>query len=175
MFTATPFRRDKHQLQATSVYTYSLGQALDDGVLAAIDFVPVDMQASVTEEFYDVALANGAAADIASPEHQAAQSRIIARTRTVKHAEELVEIYREAGVAMGLITASTSDREVRRILDRLDVGDLIGLVSVSVLGEGFDFPTLKVGVYYRRHASLPSTLADAVSGIAHLHNITLAG
>ena len=158
MFTATPFRRDKHQLPATSVYTYSLGQALDDGVLAAIDFVPVDLPVGASDQLYDTALARAAAGTLALPEHQGARSRVIARTRTVEHARELVEVYREAGVPVGLITASTSAREVRRTLGRLDVGDLMGLVSVGVLGEGFDFPTLKVGVYHRRHASLPATL-----------------
>jgi hypothetical protein len=158
MFTATPFRRDKHQVPATSVYTYSLGQALDDGILAAIDFVPVDVPTNAPEQLYDVELAKAAAATLASPEHQAARSRVIARTRMVKHARELVEVYREVGIAMGLVTATTSAREASRIVGRLDVGDLKGLVSVGVLGEGFDFPTLKVGVYHRRHASLPATL-----------------
>lgn len=158
MFTATPFRRDKHQLSATSVYTYSLGQALDDNILAPIDFIPVDVQTATSDEPYDHALASAAATTLGSAEHQAARSRVIARTNTVNHAKELVKVYRETGVRMGLITASTSTKELRQILSQLHTGDLEGLVSVGVLGEGFDFPTLKIGVYHRRHASLPATL-----------------
>lgn len=158
LFTATPFRRDRHQIPAELVYSYPLQQALDDGVLAPIDFQPVDVPETVSDAERDQALAEQAATLLRAPEHQSANSRIIARTNVVKHAESLVETYGRLGVPMGLITASTPPPRTARILRELRAGDLAGLVSVGVLGEGFDFPTLKIGVYHHRHASLPATL-----------------
>lgn len=158
LFTATPFRRDRHPIPAELVYSYTLQQALDDGVLSPIDFRPVDEPIDSSAGGNDRALAQHAVDLFSTEEHRAADSRIIARTDSIAHAEKLISIYREIGAQMGLITASTPPGKTRKILKDLRDGALAGLVSVGVLGEGFDFPTMKIGVYHRRHASLPATL-----------------
>lgn len=158
LFTATPFRRDRAQLPGRAIYTYSLGQALEDKILAPIAFTPVDVPDDWPPERQDKTLAEAAVRRLSSPEHQAANSCIIARTASVDHAKELVEVYRRAGVGLGLITAASTTRQVESTLAELERRELQGLVSVGVLGEGFDFPRLKIAAYHRRHASLPATL-----------------
>lgn len=158
LFTATPFRRDRQPLPGTPAYSYGLAQALDEEILAPIRFLPVDVPAGADEATRDRTLAQAAKARLESPEHVQADSRIIARTSSVEHAKSLIDVYRATGVDLGLITASTSSSAVRKLLAAARDGDLGGLISVGVLGEGFDFPTLKIGVYHRRHASLPATL-----------------
>lgn len=158
LFTATPFRRDRHEVPADLVYAYRLQQALDDGVLVPVEFLPVDAAPTATAEERDRALAAEAVRLVRAPAHVAAESRIIARTSSVKHAKWLVGLYDELGAPMGLITAATSATAAARTLRKLRDGTLVGLVSVGALGEGFDFPTLKIAVYHRRHASLPATL-----------------
>ncbi|WP_255361060.1 DEAD/DEAH box helicase [Kutzneria sp. 744] len=158
LFTATPFRRDRQHLPAELVFNYGLSQALAEGVLAPIDFVPIDVASQATPAQQDIALVEAARGLLATVEHTAAGTCVIARTSTIAHAEQLVERYREAGLEMGFISAGTSASEARAVLDRLRAGELAGLISVGVLGEGFDFPRLKIGVYHRRHASLPATL-----------------
>jgi superfamily II DNA or RNA helicase len=158
LFTATPFRRDRQPLPGRDVYSYGLAQALEEGVLAPVDFRPVDVPADADQAIKDAALAAEARARMDTPQHVNADSRIIARTTSVQHARELVVVYRRAGLQMGLITASTSRRQLRETLAAAREGDLAGFISVGVLGEGFDFPTLKIGAYHQRHASLPATL-----------------
>lgn len=157
LFTATPFRRDRHPLPGVPAYTYGLAQALEEGVLAPVTFIPVDA-GSENQADRDLALATRAAERMHSPEHQRAGSRILARTASVDHATQLIDVYRAAGLEMALVTASTTARGLRRALDSVRDGFHAGFMSVGVLGEGFDFPALKIGVYHQRHASLPATL-----------------
>jgi superfamily II DNA or RNA helicase len=158
LFTATPFRRDRASLPGRAVYTYSLGQALEDQILAPITFIPIDGPDGWPPEQQDQALAEAAVQRFRSPEHQVAGSCVIARTSSVAHAKELLCVYRGVGANLGLITAASSAGQVRTILRDLREGKLQGLISVGVLGEGFDFPRLKIAAYHRRHASLPATL-----------------
>ncbi|MFI5590136.1 DEAD/DEAH box helicase [Amycolatopsis sp. NPDC051758] len=158
LFTATPMRRDKQPLPATPVYTYSLTQALADQVLSPIDFHPVEVAPHAGAEERDTALATAAITRVKSPQHARSESKIIARTSSVKHAEDLVERYRCLGAPMGLITAKTSISQARKTLRQVEDGFLHGLVSVGVLGEGFDMPRLKVAAYHRPHSTLPATL-----------------
>lgn len=157
-FTATPFRRDRKHLPGTNVYTFSLAQALEEGYLAPIEFRAIEVDLSSDQPTRDLALARAARGRFEVRAHQDADSRIIARTSTVEHARELVRVYEKVSLKLGLVTAATGARSVRTMLQEVRDGTLAGLVSVGVLGEGFDFPSLKIGVYHQRHASLAPTL-----------------
>ena len=155
LFTATPFRRDRKSIGARTVFVYSLQQALADGILRPVSFIPVEVEPAGD---IDAALAAAAAGRLRSPEHAEGGSRMIIRTDTVDHAKALVGVYAAAGVQAGLITGQSSPSAARRAISQLRDGSLDGLINVGVLGEGFDFPELKIGVYHRRHKSLPATL-----------------
>jgi superfamily II DNA or RNA helicase len=155
LFTATPFRRDKKQLDAKSVYTYTLRQALEDDILRPVTYRPV---AVAPGEDPDVALSSAARERLRSEEHGVAESRLLVRTDTVAHANALVGTYAQQGIRLKSVTFSTSPAQLRSALGELREGRLDGLANVGVLGEGFDYPELKIGVYHRRHKSLPATL-----------------
>ena len=51
-----------------------------------------------------------------------------------------------------------SNSKVKHILKLLHSGELDGIVCVDMLGEGYDFPNLKVAAIHVPHKSLVSTL-----------------
>lgn len=158
LFTATPFRRDRQPLPGKIVYAYSLRQALDEGILSPIRFVPIEAPIDAGREDIDRMLVAQAKGRLRSAEHVRVGSRIIARTDTVNHAKRLVEIYADAGLPMGLVVANTSRPDLQKTISAVTDGSMVGLVSVGAMGEGFDLPLLKIGVYHRPHSSLPATL-----------------
>jgi hypothetical protein len=155
LLTATPFRLDKRNLPGALIYNYPLAQAIEDGVYAPISFVPVDVDDPGEA---DEALAAKAIERLNSPQHAAARSAILVRTDRLDDADRLAEIYRSLGVRLGVVKGTDSLKTVLATLQRLEAGEVRGLVSVSVLGEGFNLPRLKIAVYHRKHQSLPATL-----------------
>lgn len=153
LMTATPFRRDKQGLPGEVAYNYPLAQALEDGVFTPISFIPVQVDPG---EDRDRALAEAARDRLRAEEHR--ESRLLVRTDRIDEAERLVEVYQEAGIDIGVIHSRKSLRTARRTLAQLTSGEIQGVSSVGVLGEGFDFPALKIAVYHERHKSLPATL-----------------
>lgn len=158
LVTATPVRSDGQEIQAELVYSYALSDALRDGVISPVTFVPVLPTAGQSR---DEALATAAVARLLRIEHIAGRSLLIVRTSRVEEAKSLVEIYKAAGAVLSLVTGNTTPRQLRTILSKLDADELQGLVSVGVLGEGFDYPRLKIAVYHRKHQSLGPTLQFA--------------
>lgn len=153
LLTATPFRRDRKRLPGRLVYHYSLRQAISDGVYSPVTFVPVEAEVDV-----DRPVAQAAIEQLRTATHQAEGSLLLVRTDRVEHAKDLVKLYGELGVTLGLITAQQSGRTVRRTIARLHSGELLGVASVGALVEGFDLPKLKIAAYHRPHKSLPATL-----------------
>ncbi len=155
LFTATPFRRDRRGLPGEIAYSYPLSLAIADEIFQPIQFLPVEVELGAER---DRALAQRAAERLQDPVHQAAESAIIVRTDRIDEADRLVEIYADAGVSIGVVHSRLSLRSARSVLRRLAAGELRGIASVGVLGEGFDLPKLKIAVYHQRHKSLPATL-----------------
>jgi superfamily II DNA or RNA helicase len=153
LVTATPFRRDRKRLPGSLVYHYSLRQAIADEVYAPVEFIPVEALTDL-----DGAIAETAVARLRSEVHQREGSLLLVRTGTIDHAEQLVGVYGNLGVALGIITVRQSGRTVRRTIERLRAGELEGVASVGALVEGFDLPKLKIAAYHRPHRSLPPTL-----------------
>jgi superfamily II DNA or RNA helicase len=148
LFTATPFRRDRKQLPGSPVFTYPLGQAMRDGIYAPVDFLPVAVPPG---DDPDRALALTAAERLQSQEHQQAGTRLLVRAERVADAEELLRLYADVGVALGLVVGTSAPRTVRRTLDQVQSGELLGFVCVGALVEGFDFPALKIAAYHAPH------------------------
>jgi superfamily II DNA or RNA helicase len=153
LVTATPFRRDRKQLPGTVVYHYTLRKAIADGVYSPVGFVPVDHGGDS-----DQAIANRAIERLRDDAHRQDGSLLLVRTDRVAHARELVGLYAQDGVRLGLITAQQSARTVRQTVSALRDGTLDGVASVGALVEGFDLPKLKIAAYHRPHRSLSPTL-----------------
>ena len=155
LFTATPFRRDRQGLPGEIVYEFPLRMAIEQGIYQPIDFVPVTPN---QDEDHDAALARVAASRLADDVHVKGKSRLLIRTDRIADAERLVEVYEAHGVKLGVIHSRHGTVTVKKTLSQLESGEIVGIASVGVLGEGFDLPHLKIAVYHRRHKSLPATL-----------------
>lgn len=81
------------------------------------------------------------------------------RTDTKDNAETLEKIYREnTDLNLKRIDSSMSNRQVKQYIQQLKDGKLDGIICVDMLGEGFDFPNLKIAAIHVPHKSLASTL-----------------
>jgi len=158
LVTATPVRSDGQEIQAELVYSYALSDALRDGVIAPVQFKPITPHPGQDR---DEALAEAAVERLRDPDHIAGRSLLIVRAGGIAEARALVDIYKAAGADLALVTGTTTPRTLKKILDQLDADELHGLASVGVLGEGFDYPRLKIAVYHRKHQSLGPTLQFA--------------
>lgn len=155
LLTATPTRRDGRPLPGELIYTYPLSMAIADGVYAPVRFRPVPWTPDIDP---DQALATAAASRLASPLHRDADSRLLVRTGSQSHARQLVDIYRAAGLELGLVLADTRPSTVRRTLREVKDGAKQGFIAVGAMIEGFDFPSLKIAAYHQPHRSLAPTL-----------------
>ena len=159
LLTATPFRNDKQRLPGDIAYAYPLRRAVARGVYQPVSFVPM---APAVPAQRDAALASKAVERLRARAHRDAGSRLLIRTDTKAHADELVAVYASAGAKVATVLDRTSGRTVRTYLQRLadDTHNepLDGLVVVGAMTEGFDFPRLKVAAYHRPHRTLGPTL-----------------
>jgi hypothetical protein len=155
-FTATPFRRDRREIAGKLIYSYELRQAYEDGVFGQLDYraiVPGD------GEDADVAIATAAARKLQEDRTAGLEHRLMVRTATKTRAHGLHRLYTErTGLALNVVTGDHSLRHLRTTVEKLRAGELDGVVCVDMLGEGFDFPHLKVAALHSPHRSLAVTL-----------------
>ncbi len=153
--TATPFRRDRRKIPGEIAFSYPLRQAINDGVYAPISFRGVDVEIGADK---DVALATAAAELMQSARHKNAGSRLLARAGRVEHAKALIKVYRDCGLKLGLVVATTSWRSLEQLFSETRTGTLDGLVCVGSLTEGFNMPELRIAAYHEPHKTLAPTL-----------------
>lgn len=173
LFTATPFRRDRQSLPGLIAYNFPLRDAIRDGIYEPINFVPVAVPPATPESDFDRLLAKRAAGRLKDPVHRKGSSRLLIRTDSIEHADALPAVYAQVGLKVQAIHSNQSARTVAGVLKRLREGDLDGVVSVGLLGEGYDYPALKIAVYHRPHKSLAPTL-QFVGRIARVQKETKA-
>jgi superfamily II DNA or RNA helicase len=155
-FTATPFRRDRREIAGRLIYTYELRQAYEDGVFGQLDYRAVIPGIG---ENPDLAIARAAARKLQEDRAAGLDHRLMVRTATKTRAHELHRIYTEqTGLALSVVTGDHSLRHLRTTVEKLRGGELDGVVCVDMLGEGFDFPNLKVAALHSPHRSLTVTL-----------------
>ena len=73
---------------------------------------------------------------------------------TVRHAQNLVAVFDDAGISAGYIESKTPDAERAQMIDRFKSGALRVLVNVDILTEGFDLPDADCVVMARPTMSL---------------------
>lgn len=156
LFTATPFRQDQKEIKGRFIFTYSLRKAFEDGVFGEIMYQPVEREQN---ENPDVAIARAAEQRFLEDQRAGYQHRLMVRTDTRNRAKALLDIYEEnTSLRLSLITGQSSLKSVKNVIDQLRAGDLDGIVCVNMLGEGFNFPSLKIAAIHSPHRSLSVTL-----------------
>lgn len=156
LFTATPFRQDQKEIKARFVYTYSLHEAFEDNIFGTISYVPVLPQQG---QDHDLSISLAVEEQLRRDTEAGFDHRIMVRTDGIKRAHELYKVYSEhTSLKLAVITGSTALSTVKKTISSLHRGELNGIICVNMLGEGFNFPSLKIAAIHAPHKSLSVTL-----------------
>jgi len=157
LLTATPFRRDKKDIKARLIYSYPLKQAYENQLFSRINFVPVKTNLFQSEEDKNIAIAKKA--ETVYNERANSEHKIIVRTDTKSSANQLKKIYEEhTDLKLDVIHSKLSDKYIKIRIKQLREGQVDGIICVDMMGEGYDFPALKIAAVHIPHKSLAITL-----------------
>lgn len=157
LFTATPFRRDRHEIRGRFVFTYDLQQARRDGVFGHIRYRAVQQRGDLRAR--DIAVAVATHDQFLQDRAAGLDHLLMVRTDRKTRAHELAQIYAEhTELRLLPLNSDHSLRHAKTVIRRLREGTLDGIITVNMLGEGFDFPRLKIAAIHAPHRSLAATL-----------------
>ena len=157
LFTATPYRRDRREIKGRFVFTYDLKQARLDGVYGRIQYKAVERRGD--QRSRDVAVAIATETQLRTDQAEGFDHLVMVRTDRKTRARELVEIYREhTNLRLVSLSSDHSLRYAKSVIRQLREGGLDGIVTVNMLGEGFDLPRLKIAAVHAPHKSLAATI-----------------
>jgi superfamily II DNA or RNA helicase len=156
LFTATPFRRDKKEIKGKIVYNYPIARAYEDKIFGEVEFVAVTPDAGTSS---DITIAKKVSEIFETDMNAGLEHYVMIRTNTKKHAKELVAVYEEnTGLKLKRIDSTMSSKNIKAALQQLKDKAIHGVICVDMLGEGFDFPNLKIAGIHNPHKSLAITL-----------------
>lgn len=154
LFTATPFRLDRKEISGEIIFDYPLSQAYKDGIFGEIEFVPVEEEGNK-----DLSIAKKAEEVLQNDRNEGYEHYLMIRTDSKKNATALETLYsKNTSLRLKKIDSSVSHSVVKMTLEKLHQGELDGIICVDMLGEGYDFPNLKIAAIHSPHKSLASTL-----------------
>ena len=152
--TATPFRLDKKKIKGKIVYNYPLSRAYKDGIFGEIMFNPIDEGAEK-----DRRIALEAERILLNDRENGYEHFLMVRTDTKEKAKKLKKLYDNVTkLKLKRIDSTMSTKTVEETINLLKKKELDGVICVDMLGEGFDFPNLKIAAIHEPHKSLASTL-----------------
>ena len=156
-FTATPFRNDGGNLEGKIIFNYPLSRAQQNGYFRPIRFFPVS---EYLERRKDEAIAEKALEILrgdldARPDHI-----MMARVNGTDRAGAIAGIYRrlQREWQPQVIHSGMTKQEKDDALAKLRSRESRIVICVNMLGEGFDFPNLKVAAIHDAHKTLAITL-----------------
>lgn len=156
MFTATPFRLDKREIEGIIVYEFSIREAYDDKIFGDIKYVKAQR---IAGKSLDVAIAKKAQEVYDTDKDQGYDHRILVRTNKKSNARELKSLYEDyTNLNLRIIHSGLSLRYVDQSVKKLRNREIDGIICVDMLGEGFDLPNLKIAAVHMPHKSFPVTL-----------------
>lgn len=154
LMTATPFRLDKKDIKGAHIYNYPLSKAYRDGIFGPITFIPIE---EAPEK--DRLIASEAERVFLNDRNEGYKHFLMVRTDTKEKAKELEVLYNETtSLKLKRIDSSMACNTVKRTIKSLQDMELDGIICVDMLGEGFDFPNLKIAAIHEPQKSLASTL-----------------
>ena len=156
-FTATPYRNDGKMLKGEIIYKYSLLQAQEEGYFKTIDFKPV-MQ--FDEQKADETIAEKTIEILKNDTQNGLEHVAMARVDSIKRAEQVIEIYERIAPDLNpqMINNEMSKKRKDEVLTQLYMGECKVIVCVNMLGEGFDFPRLKIAAIHDPQKSIATTI-----------------
>jgi superfamily II DNA or RNA helicase len=156
LFSATPFRRDRGEIPGRFAFNYPIARAYADRIFGRIAYIQAD---PAPNESNDVAVARKAAEVFANDRRAGLYHFVMVRTDRKTRAEELAEVYRNnTPLRLSVVHSGLTNRTVKHVLGELERGALDGIICVNMMGEGFNFPRLKIAAVHSPHKSLEVTL-----------------
>lgn len=154
LLTATPFRSDRKEIIGRFTYNYPLKKAYEDGIFGEIQYHLVDSQNN-----NDLKIALEAEKIYIDDKSNGYNHKIFVRTDSKIKAKELLTLYSDnTSLKLKLIMGSHSLSYIKRAIKELSNNTLDGIVCVNMLGEGFNYPQLKIAAIHSPHKSLAVTL-----------------
>ena len=154
LVTATPFRLDRKEIKGDHIYNYPLSKAFRDGIFGSIVFIPIDEAPNK-----DVLIAKETERVLINDREEGFEHTVLVRTDTKDKAKALESLYREhTALKLKRIDSSMTYRTIRKTISNLKNHELDGIICVDMMGEGFDFPNLKIAAVHEPHKSLAATL-----------------
>ena len=154
LFTATPFRRDRKEIRAEIIYSYPLSLAYNDGIFGEIQYIPIELAPDK-----DKLIAKEAERVFLNDKQQGFEHYLMVRTDTKEKAKNLEAVYQEeTSLRLKRIDSSMAYNTVMGYIKVLRDRKIDGIICVDMLGEGFDFPNLKIAAIHAPQKSLASTL-----------------
>ncbi|GAA4326686.1 hypothetical protein GCM10023149_29640 [Mucilaginibacter gynuensis] len=154
-FTATPFRRDKKEIDGRLCYNYPLTKAFEDKIFGEIGYYPV----ITNDPDPDLAIAKATEKIFNEDKAKGFNHVLMVRTETKDHAEVLNVLYAEhTELRLKKVDSTQTYRTITKTIEKLKAGDLNGIICVDMLGEGFDFPNLNIAAIHKPKKSLANTL-----------------
>lgn len=155
LFTATPFRRDVLSLPGKLIYSYPVTKAFQEKTLRKIHFEAVTCDADNA----DLEIAKAAERVFNRDKAAGFNHRIVIRADKQARAEELHTLYsKETKLHLELIHSDLKFTQIKESIQNLLGSRIDGIICVDMLGEGFDFPQLKIAAIHAPHKSLAVTL-----------------
>jgi len=154
LVTATPFRLDRKEIKGDHIYSYPLSLAYKDGIFGEITYIPIEEAPDK-----DRLIAVEAERVLLNDRSQKLDHYLMVRTDTKDKAKDLEYVYQSnTSLQLKRIDSSTTYNTVKKTISLLKDKKIDGIICVNMLGEGFDFPNLKVAAIHEAHKSLASTL-----------------
>jgi superfamily II DNA or RNA helicase len=156
-FTATPFRNDAKPIEGTIIFNYPLKKAQSEQYFRPVKFDPV---LEFDEALADQAIAAKAVAALRLDLAAGLDHLMMARAQTTEKADKLLATY-QAYPDLNPVVIHSKDigkKEQKRRLEMINSRQSRILICVSMFGEGFDLPQLKVAALHNVHKSLAITL-----------------
>ena len=157
LLTATAFRNDGKDIKARLVFNYPLKLAFERGQFSRIEFIPVTNEDNGDTSARDVAIAKKT--EEVYKQHKPHGHKIIIRTDSKARADQLKQLYdSQTDLDLELIHSKLAQATIDKRVDRLEKGTADGVICVDMMGEGYDFPALKIAAIHAPHKSLAITL-----------------
>lgn len=157
LLTATAFRNDKKDIKARLVYNFPLKLAYERGLFSKIQYIPVDTRSIPEQLDRDIAIAQETGKVFEAHKHFG--HKIIIRTDSKKRAVELKKIYDEqTPLKLQFISSDLQASTIDKRIGLLEAGEADGVICVDMMGEGYDYPALKIAAIHAPHKSLAITL-----------------
>jgi superfamily II DNA or RNA helicase len=155
-FTATPYRQDGQRLGGKIAYSFPLGLAQEMGYFESIKYVSV-----VALNQPDRAVAEQAIGQLRVDLEAGLDHLIMARVNSITRASDIVQpIYADLAPDFNpvILHSQLGAAARREAMSALNDRTSRVIVCVDMLGEGYDFPELKIAALHDPHRSLGAAL-----------------